>query len=176
MKAKSTFIIYGSIGGLITIIGFFLWPVIAGSDDPFAMGIGEFVGYTFMLLALSTVFFALRSFRNKNGGILSFKEAFINGMIVVVTASVIYVVGWMVYYPIFMPDFADQYTQSQIVKLESEGLSQAELATQVEELKAFQEMYEQPLVMAGFSFLEIFPVGLIVTLISSLILRRKRPE
>ncbi len=174
MKSKLSFIIYGSIGGLITVIGFFLWPIIVGEDNENNMGLGEVIGYSFMLLALSTVFFALRSFRDKNGGVLSFKEGFFNGMIVVLMASIIYVVGWMIYYPNFMPDFADQYTQSQIAQLETQGLSEEELETKIEEMKAFQEMYEQPLVMAGFSFLEIFPVGLIVTLISSLILKRKR--
>lgn len=172
MKAKSPFLLYGIVGGLITVIGFFLWPVLVDPESESGMKYGELIGYAFMLLALSTVFFALRSFRDRNGGLLTFKEGFLNGLIVVVVASVIYVIGWMIYYPIFMPEFADQYTQSQITQLETQGLSDTELQQRVEELKAFQEMYEQPLVMAGFSFLEIFPVGLIVSLISALILRR----
>ncbi|MDW3191789.1 MAG: DUF4199 domain-containing protein [Cytophagales bacterium] len=174
MKAKISFIIYGAIAGVITILGFILWMAIAGEDQDLNMKYGELIGYTFMLLALSTVFFALRSFRDKNDGVLSFKEGFFNGMIIVLVASIIYVVGWMIYYPNFMPDFVDQYTQGQIAQLEAQGLSEEELKTKVDEMKAFQELYEQPLVMAGFTFMEIFPVGLIVTLISSLILKRKR--
>lgn len=176
MRDKRYLLVYGLVGGLITLGGFFLWTFLNDGDLMSDMQMGQIVGYTFMLLALSTVFFGLRSFREKNGGMLTFKEGFLNGMIVVMVASSIYVLGWMVYYPNFMPDFAEEYTQSQITKLESENLSASELETQVEELKAFQEMYEQPLVMAGFTFLEIFPVGLIVTLISSLILRRNRPK
>lgn len=174
MKSKLSFIIYGVIGGVVTILGFILWMAFVGEDQDLNMKYGELIGYTFMLLALSTVFFALRSFRDKNGGMLSFKEGFFNGMIVVGIASIIYVAGWMIYYPNFMPDFAEQYTQGQITQLETQGLSEEELKTKIDELKAFQELYEQPLVMAGFTFLEIFPVGLVVTLISSLILKRKR--
>lgn len=174
MKAKSSFIIYGAIAGFITIFGFILWMQIVGDDQQLNMKYGELIGYTFMLLALSTVFFALRSFREKNDGLLSFKEGFFNGMIIVLVASIIYVAGWMIYYPNFMPDFAEQYTQGQIAQLETQGLSEEELNSKIEEMKAFQELYEQPLVMAGFTFMEIFPVGLLITLISSLILKRKR--
>lgn len=170
---KRFLLIYGLIGGLITVVGFFLWPVFAGDQDPFEWPYGQLLGYGFMLVALSTVFFGLRSYREKNGGALSFKEGFVNGMIVVFIASIIYVVGWMVYYPFFMPDFADQFLASQIELLKSQGLSEQEMQQQIDELKAFNENYKKPHVMVGFTFLEIFPVGIIITLVSALILKRK---
>ena len=173
MKEKKFLLLYGLIGGIVTIIGFFLWHLLSGGDIMENMYVGQLIGYSFMLLALSTVFFGLRTLREKNGGSMSFKEGFLNGMIVVLVASVIYVVGWMVYYPNFMPDFAQQYTENQIESLKTQHLSPEELQRQIDELIAFQEMYEQPAVMAGFTFMEIFPVGLFIALVSALILRRK---
>ena len=176
MNDKKVLLIYGLIGGLITVAGFFLWPVLAGEDSPTDMDYGQLIGYGFMLIALSTVFFGLRTFREKNGGTLTFKEGFLNGMIVVVIASVIYVIGWMIYYPNFMPDFVDTYTNSQIELLKQKDYTEEELAQEIDSLKDSMEMYQKPYIMSSVSFMEIFPVGLVMTLAFALILRRKEAK
>lgn len=94
-------------------------------------------------------------------------------MIIVLIASVLYVIGWMIYYPNFIPDFADQYLDFQKQLLQEQGVSGAVYDTRIAELEKFNEMYKKPLIMAGFTFLEIFPVGLVVALISAYILKRK---
>jgi hypothetical protein len=40
-------------------------------------------------------------------------------------------------------------------------------------MKSFKAMYDNPFINAGITFFEPFPIGLIVTLISAAILRKK---
>ena len=136
--------------------------------------LGELIGYASMILALSTVFFGVKSYRDKQrNGFISFKDAFLNGLIIVLIASVIYVVGWMIYYPNFMPDFADQFLQHEQAKLMKEGLAQEVVDRKMAEMKNMMAMYDNPVLMAGLTFLEIFPVGVVVALVSAFILKRK---
>ena len=79
----------------------------------------------------------------------------------------------MIYYSNFIPDFADMYAASQIESLAEAGLSQAEIELKTAEIEEFNDVYKNPLIMAGVTFLEVFPVGLIVALVSALILRRE---
>jgi hypothetical protein len=46
----------------------------------------------------------------------------------------------------------------------------------MQENQKFIEMYKNPLIRFAFSMMEAFPVGLLLTLISALILRRKSPN
>ncbi|MEQ9422949.1 MAG: DUF4199 domain-containing protein [Cyclobacteriaceae bacterium] len=142
-------------------------------DGQMDFGSGEWLGYITMLLALSTVYFGVRKYRDHElNGVISFKDAFLNGLIIVLIASAIYVIVWMIYYPLFLPDFANQYMASEVIKLEESGLTGNELQLKIQEMEDFNEMYKQPAVMAGFTFLEIFPIGVIVTIISALILKK----
>ena len=44
----------------------------------------------------------------------------------------------------------------------------------LEQLEKGKQNYEQPVFKMGMTFLEIFPVGLLVSIISALLLRRKK--
>ncbi|MBV6646221.1 MAG: DUF4199 domain-containing protein [Cyclobacteriaceae bacterium] len=175
MKTKKSLIIYGLLGGVIVICSWFVSNALLVSDSgQMDFELGELLGYVSMILALSTVFFGVKAYRDKaKGGKISFKDAFLNGLIIVLVASIIYVVGWMIYYPNFMPDFVDQYAAYQVTVYQEEGLSEAEIQGKIKEMDEWMEMYENPLIMAAFTFLEIFPVGLIIALLSALILKSK---
>ena len=79
----------------------------------------------------------------------------------------------MIYYPNFMPDFMDQYTANEIASLKAGGLTGTELEAKIKEMEVFNEQYKNPLIMAGITFLEVFPVGLIVALLSAFLLKKK---
>jgi hypothetical protein len=77
----------------------------------------------------------------------------------------------------FLPDFGDKYAAYAIEKARAAGASADEIAKQTEEMRKFKEMYSNIFVNAAFTFLEPLPVGLPMTLISALILRkRRRPD
>jgi hypothetical protein len=132
------------------------------------------IGYASMLIAFSLVFIGIRNYRDKyNGGIISFGKAFKTGILIVLIASTMYVIAWLIDYFYFIPDFAEKYAAHTLDKLKADGASPAEIEKQTKEMASFVTMYKNPFFNAMMTYVEILPVGLVVTLISSLILKRK---
>ncbi|MFC4739737.1 DUF4199 domain-containing protein [Flavobacterium ponti] len=132
------------------------------------------IGYASMLIAFSLVFVGIKNYRDKyNGGIISFGKAFKIGIMIVLIASTIYVVAWLIDYFFFIPDFIEKYSTHMLEELKASGATQIEIDKQVEEMASFAKMYQNPFFNAMMTYMEILPVGLVVTLISSLILKRK---
>ncbi|MEO6671174.1 MAG: DUF4199 domain-containing protein, partial [Ferruginibacter sp.] len=95
---------------------------------------------------------------------------------IVLIASSIYVVAWLIDYFFFIPDFADKLSAHMLDELKATGASQLEIDKQTKEMENFARMYKNPFFNAMMTYIEILPVGLIVTLISSLILKRKNAK
>lgn len=134
---------------------------------------GELLGYTTMVVAFLAVFVGVRAYRERNGGgTITFKRAFKVGILITLIASAIHVVTWQIVYFNFIPDFGELYAQHMIEKMRAQGATAAAIEAEMVKMKQFAELYKNPLFNAGITFLEVFPVGLIVTLISAAILRR----
>jgi hypothetical protein len=140
-------------------------------------GTSMLIGYASMLIAFSLVFVGIRNYRDKyNGGLISFGKAFKVGILIVLIASTIYVIAWMIDYYVFMPDFAEKLSSNMLAELKAGGASQVEIDKQTKEMAAFVQNYKNPFFVAMMTYVEILPVGLVVTLISSMILKRKMPK
>ena len=138
---------------------------------------GQLAGFASMLLAFLMVFFGIRAYRESNGGgAITFGKAFQVGILISLITCAVYVIAWEIIYYGFMPDFMETYTNHMIDKMRATGESAAAIAAKQAEMARFAEMYKNPLVNVAFTLLEIFPVGLIVTLVSAAILRRKPSE
>lgn len=135
------------------------------------------LGYATMLLAFSMVFVGIKNYRDKhNHGVISFGKAFKIGLYISLIASSVYVIVWLIDYYLFIPDFMDKYANAMLEQARAAGKSEAEMAEKASEMANYKEMYKNPLIVILFTFLEVLPVGLIVTLISALILKRNRQE
>ena len=172
---KKNIIIYGLIAGIIVSILMLLSiNYISHVDGKVDYDTSLIIGYASMLIAFSLVFVGIRNYRDKyNGGIISFGKAFKIGIMMVLIASTIYVVAWLIDYYFFIPDFMEKYTAHSLDELKAGGASQMEIDKQTKEMANFARMYKNPFFNAMMTYVEILPVGLIVTLISSLILKRK---
>jgi hypothetical protein len=136
---------------------------------------GYIVGYTTMVLAFLMVFFGVRSYRdNVAGGNVSFGRALAVGLLITAVASVCYVATWEVVYHKLAPDYLDKYAAYSIEKARKSGDSDAQIAEQTKKMAEFREMYENPLVNIGLTFLEPLPVGILFALIAAGVLSRKR--
>lgn len=134
------------------------------------------VGYSIMILAFLLVFFGIRSYRENVGrGAVTFGRAFQVGILITLITCTMYVVSWEIVYFNFVPDFMDHYTTHVIQKMQESGATAAAIAAKSAEMAKFKELYKNPLINVAMTFMEIFPVGLIMTLISAGILRRKQP-
>ena len=166
---KKNILIYGLISGIVVSI---LMLFSANNINDYDTSL--IIGYTSMLVSFSLVFVGIRNYRDKyNEGVISFGKAFKIGILIVLIASTIYVVVWLVAYFYFEPDYFEKCTAKMLEKMRSGGASQVELDTQVKKMEVFAGMYKNPFFNALFTYIEILPVGLLVTLISSFILKRK---
>jgi hypothetical protein len=132
------------------------------------------LGYASMIIAFSFVFVGIKNYRDKYlNGSITFGKAFMTGLWITLIASTMYVIVWAIDYHYFLPDFMDKYSAHMVEQLKSSGLPQAEMDAKLEEMKSMKEMYKNPVWFSLFTYLEILPVGLLISLISSLILKRK---
>jgi hypothetical protein len=168
---KKTVLTFGLISGLIMIAMMTLTLVLS---ERIGFGHNLVLGYTNLILGSLLVFFGIRSYReNIGGGRISFGRAFAVGILITLIASVCYVVTWEIIYFKFMPDFADKYAAYMIEKARAAGESAQKIQAIADEMKSMKATLNNPFLNAAFSFLEPFPIGLIVTLISAAILRKK---
>ena len=168
---KKTVLIFGLIAGAILslmMLGTLPFMDRIGFDS------GYIVGYTSMVLAFLLVFFGIRSYRENVGeGVITFGRAFTVGILITLIASVCYVLTWEIVYFKLAPGFADKYANYAVEKLRSSGAGQQAIQAKLEEMKMLKGMMDNPLTNAALAFIEPLPVGLIITLISAAILRKK---
>jgi hypothetical protein len=137
---------------------------------------GMYVGFSSMLVAFLLVFFGVRSYReNVSHGHIGFFKALGVGTLIMVISVACYVVTWEIVYAKFLPDFSEKYTTYAIDKAKKSGTPPEQIAKTIEEMNQFKSMYDHRLYRIFFTFLEPLPIGLPVTLLSALILRRRAP-
>ena len=164
---------YGLISGSIVAgMMFAAMPLLNSSNID--NGKGEVIGYTTMVIALSLVFFGIRSCRdNYFKGTISFGQSIKIGLLITLIASVMYALAWEVCYHTFMSDFAEKMASHRIEEMKASGKSAAEIASFSAEMDSFTEWYQNPILRFGMTLLEILPVGFIITFISAAFLRKR---
>lgn len=136
---------------------------------------GAWYGYSGMLLSMLFVFFGVKTYRDQvAGGELSFGKGFQVGLGIALISCVCYVLAWMVVYETIMPDFLEKYSAHVLSKMSASGASEAAIEQKRLEMLEFGEMYKNPFLRFAFTFLEPFPVGLAVSLISAIVLKKRR--
>lgn len=169
---KKNIIVYGLISGFIISALMAVTVSMCYNSGNFDSSI--IVGYASMLIAFSMIFVGIKNYRDKyNAGLISFGKAFKIGLFITLIASAIYVIVWLIEERLFFPDFMEKYTAHEMTRLQTSGISATELASKAKDLEQAKEWYKNPFLKILMTFLEILPVGLIVTLISSFILKRK---
>ncbi len=166
-------LVYGTIAGTI-IIGSIIFGLALDTDDD-SMKSLEWLGYLIMIVALSMIFIGIKRYRDRDlGGVIRFGTAAKLGLGITLVASLIYVVAWEVNLSLTDYAFIDDYTQSIIAGKQAEGVEGAELEEVVAEMEKMKVQYSNPVYRLPMTFLEIFPVGLLITLIAAALLRNRR--
>ena len=73
-----------------------------------------------------------------------------------------------------MHDFIDKYSAHIVEKLHTQGATPAVIQAKILEMQKYKETYDNPLYNSAITFLEPFPVGLIITLITAAVLRKRK--
>lgn len=162
-----TMLIYGTISGVVIIAVMLL-----------GMGVGqgsEWFGYLTMLVVLSLIFVGVKRYRDSQlGGVIKFLPALGLGLGIAAVAGVFYVLSWEL--SLYLTDYAfiESYHDSMKASYEAKGLAEAELAEKLENLAGMMASYRNPLFRLPMTFMEMFPVGVVVALISAGLLRNPK--
>jgi len=172
MRQARYILVYGLLSGSIVT------AVIASSfvlPAEKAVSHSYWFGYLVMLVALSLIFVAIKRYRdNELGGAMRFLPALGMGLAIAIVAGIAYVAVWEVYLAATHYRFMDDYTASLLRGYKAQGLSGAVLAQKVAELDSMRAIYRNPIARMGMTFVEIFPVGIAVALVSAALLRNPR--
>jgi hypothetical protein len=166
---------YGVIAGLVVAIGMWATLLAFGGNMPHGMS-GMALGYLSMLVAFSAVFFGIRRYRDVDrGGVVGFWPAFGLGLGISLVAGIFYVLAWELAQATVVGDFAGQYAASALAQAKADGADAAELAELGAQMESFKQLYANPLFRLPMTFVEIFPVGVLVSLVSAAVLRKPTP-
>ena len=165
-------LIYGGIAGVIAVT---MISAIIGMHLTDHDATAMWVTYLIMLMALSLIFVGVKRYRDVDcGGVIRFGGAFRLGLGMAAIAGLIYATGWEIFQAVSGYDFVSEYSASILDRMRAEGASAAAIEAQAAELRGFAESYRSPLFRVPMVFLEIFPVGLLVALVSAGLLRNPK--
>lgn len=135
---------------------------------------GELIGYTTMVIALSMVFFGIKSFRdNHQNGAITFGKGFKIGLLISVIAALMYASAWEISYSQISEEFTQKMSERRIEQVKAKGATESEVQEAKQKMASFIEMYKNPFIRFGITTMEIFPVGIAISLLSAGLLRRK---
>jgi hypothetical protein len=168
---KKTVLTFGILSGVVSALMMFGTVFFV---DEIGFDKGVFVGYTGIVLSLLFVYFGVRSYRdNQLGGKITFGRAFGAGMLITLISCLFYVVAWEIEYATVFSDFGDKYAAYAMDQARASGAGEAELAAKAAEMADMQRMLDNPVIRPFLIFIEPFPVGVVVALISAAVLRKK---
>ena len=174
---KQTAITYGIIAGLVVSAFMATTMLIFARNENFHAGaLSMIVGYLGMLIAFTFIFVAIKSYRDKqNNGIISFGKALGIGLLISLIASTLYVITWAFVYKYFVPDYMDKYC-AMMAQQARTSYSGVELQDKLHDIQKAKDMYATSLGFTLYTYAEILPVGILVSLVAALVMKRKRPR
>src|SRR5262245_3929226 len=168
MSMKKTVVTFGVISGIVSSL------MMLGTV-PFLHRIGFerglIVGYTSIVLSFLLVFFGIRSYREQSGGAITFGRGFLVGILITLISCLFYIATWQLVYYKLQPDFMDKWEAYAVERIRAEGGTPERIEAMRREMHSYKEAYDNPLTNAAYTFIEPFPVGLLVTVVSAAILR-----
>jgi hypothetical protein len=171
---KKIIITYGLIAGTI-VAGMMLITMPMYNSGALKIENGELLGYSTMVIALSVIFLGVKSYRDKHSnGVISFGKGLKIGLLITLIAGLMYGLAWEYIYPQVGDEFMQKYTELKIAEMKADGATEAKITEWKQESAQMVELYKNFFFRFTFTVIvEIFPVGVIISLISAALLRRK---
>lgn len=166
---KNNILKNGILGGIIVsivLISMLFYMKANPENEPNAI-----IGFSSMLLAFIFVVLGIKREREINNGSITFGKAFLTGLGISFLISTIYVIVWLVIYYNFFPDFMEKYSEMVLKNTDPE-----ELVAKTAEMNQMKEWYKNPAMIILLTFMEILPIGIVVSLIAALIFKKKQFE
>jgi Protein of unknown function (DUF4199) len=162
---------YGLYATLVIVglgmVDFFIVSKYAG------IAVQEVTGYLTMLLAMIFVFMGIRHYRDRvNGGALSFAQGMKTGILIVLIPSVFFGLFDLLYTEVIKPDWLETYYAAYMERIKA-STPPDKLAAALAKANREKEIFANPVYQFLLMAATVFIIGLIVTIISALTLRKK---
>ena len=168
---KNTVFRYGIRSALSICILFLISSLLLKDLD---FNTQEIYGYTSIIVSLLFVFFGIKHFRDQeNHGLLSFGKGLLIGLLITLFASITFGLYNVIYVEYIDPNFMTEYYNHSVEQV-SKTLSGEELQAKLKQMEDEKDMFSNPFMNFSLMFLTVFMVGVIISLISSLILQNKK--
>ncbi len=169
---------YGLIAAAVLIaaiiLPFWFQNIEAIASDPEAfkarMRWSEVVGYLTMLVAMGLIFFALREYRTRLGGALGFGAGLKLGALVSLIAATLFGAATAALYAAMGPEQTDAFMR--LYMEHAAGADPAAQAKALADYEANRGMWLNPAFQAFIMFATVFPIGVLVSLVSAWWLRK----
>jgi hypothetical protein len=170
---RSIVLKYGVLSG--AILGAFMFATMPFHEQIGFSALGMAIGYTSMLLGFLMVHIGMKTYRDTvGGGQVSYGQALVVGLLIMLIGSLIYGACWEVLYATVFSNFAEKYAEFAVAQAQAAGKSPEAIAKLSADMQAFVVQYKQPLTRFGMTLLEPLPVGLLYAFISAWLVSRKR--
>lgn len=170
---KPTALRYGLYGTLAIVVlsaihFFFILPNASYNTS-------EIAGYLTMFLSMIFVFLGIRHYRDQvNGGYLSFGQGLKTGALISVVPAVAFGIFDTLYTQVINPSWMQSYHDHYVEELKKTTPPE-KLGTALKELESQTAMFNNPVILFLLMVVTVFIIGLIVTIISAVALKRNRP-
>jgi hypothetical protein len=166
-------LIYGVVAGLVVAVPMVATMLTLTAET--APDNGALYGYLTMIVALTAVFLGVKHYRDKVlGGVVRFVPALLVGLAISAVASVIYAIGWEISLALTGFDFPAAYLREMVEGARASGASAADVERITQQAEGFARLYANPIYRLAITFVEMFPVGAVIALISAALLRNSR--
>jgi len=149
----------GLLGGLLVSINMIITTIFMkanpGAEPNMVMG------FSSMFLSFLFVIFGIKQQESFKDSENNFWESFITGLYISAIISTIYVLVWLVIYYNFYPEFMENYCDIVLKNTKPE-----ELAAKTLEMEQMKEAYKNPIFVVLYTYFEVFPLGILVSIIT----------
>jgi Protein of unknown function (DUF4199) len=155
--------------GIMLVISLILFLTLHGKQN---WEVQEVIGYISIVISLLFVYFGIRHWRdNYNAGRLSFGQGLKLGTLITLFPSVAFGLFTWLEMNVLDPEFSDKYYAYYVEKLKA-STPPDQWQQALQKLESEKEMFSSPFLQIGVMFLTVFLIGIVITVISSLILQR----
>lgn len=170
---KNTIFRYGLYGGIFICVLFLAtWYLMPEMD----FNAQEIAGYASMILALIFVFFGIRHYRDQvNSGTLSLASGIKIGLGISLITALCFGLLDLAYILWLEPDFMENYYQAMLQEMQA-TLPAEEFEVRKAAMESEKELFSNPLISFALMAFTVFLIGIVITLISALILKRKASD
>lgn len=156
---------FGLMGAIVSIIYTAILLVLGVNVSGWVGALGYVILIAFMVIAM-------REYKNRNHGYMSYGQGLGMGTLVAVVFGVIGGIFMFIYTSFIDTEYTSKLMDQQRIELEERGMSD----DQIEQAIAMGESFSSPVMMIVWSIVGYLVIGFLISLIVSAVMKNSKPE